>query len=143
MWKWRRKRMIRRLALTLAVAAVAAPAAQARIDENGASAGVAAVRPDDRAARFSPTGSVELIAVRPDDRAARFSPTGSVELVAVRPDDRAARFAPTGSVELVVVRPDGLDWGDVGIGAGSLFGLILVATGAAAAVRHVGRSATA
>jgi hypothetical protein len=123
MRKWRRNRMIRRLALTLAVAAVAAPAAQARVDESGASADVAAVRPDDRAARFAPTGSVEL--------------------VAVRPDDRAARFAPTGSVELVAVRPDGLDWGDVGIGAGSLFGLILVATGAAAAVRYVGRSATA
>ena|SRR5918996_1240348 len=103
MRKWRRNRMIRRLALTLAVAAVAAPAAQARVDESGASADVAAVRPD----------------------------------------DRAARFAPTGSVELVAVRPDGLDWGDVGIGAGSLFGLILVATGAAAAVRYVGRSATA
>jgi hypothetical protein len=35
-----------------------------------------------------------------------------------------------------VVTPDGFDWADAGIGAGTAVGLVLLAGGAAATVRH-------
>src|SRR5918996_878711 len=85
MQKWRRNRRIRRFVVALAVAAVLAPAAQARVDEAGASDGAAAaaaVRPDDLALRPGPTGSVAQLAMRPDDLALRpgthLQPTGDV-----------------------------------------------------------------
>jgi hypothetical protein len=95
----RRRRWLRRLAIGVSVAAFAAPAA-ARPDEGGTGVApqqTAAVRPDDRADRFTrvqPT-LVASNAVRPDDRADRFTgvrPT-LVASNAVRPDDRADRFA--------------------------------------------------
>jgi hypothetical protein len=179
---WRRNRRIRRFVLALAVAAVVAPAAQARVDEAGESYGAAAVRPDDLALRPGPTSSVEQPAPRPDDLAQRPGPTGSVQQVALRPDDLARRPGPTVSVDLVAVRPDdlalrpgthlqatggaeygqfayrralpqdygartvqvagkadGFDWSDAGIGAGSLFGALLLVSGAALLTRRVGR----
>jgi hypothetical protein len=143
-------------------AAAVRPDDRAARHSPGASSETVAVRPDDRAARFVATGSVDLVALRPDDRATRFSPTGSIELVAVRPDDRAVRpgpnFEPTIGSEYnqyayrralpqdygvrtiqVVSKPDGFDWSDAGIGAGSLFGALLLAAGAALAARHLDR----
>src|ERR671914_2223133 len=105
MRKWRRNRRIRRFVMALAVAAVMAPAAQARVDEAGASDGAAAaaaVRPDDLALRPGPTGSVAQLAMRPDDLALRPGPTGSAVQLAMRPDDLALRpgthLQPTGDV---------------------------------------------
>jgi hypothetical protein len=74
----RRRRWLRRLAIGLVFATFAAPAA-ARPDEGGArgTAGTkaAAVRPDDRANRFTGIQQTQLTgnAVRPDDRAHRFA----------------------------------------------------------------------
>ena len=162
MWQWRRNRRIRRFVVALAVAAVMAPAAQARVDEPGTSDGVAAVRPDDLALRPGPTSSVEQLALRPDDLALRPGPTVSVDLVAVRPDDLALRpgthiqatvggeyneFAYRRALPQdygvrtiqIAGRSDGFDWSDAGIGAGSLFGALLLVSGAALLTRHVGR----
>jgi hypothetical protein len=180
--------LLRRLVLGLAVAAVVAPTAQARIDEGGRgqSDQTASVRPDDKASRFSPVAIVGNVALRPDDRASRFSPVATVGDLAVRPDDKASRFSPVGTIGDLAVRPDdrasrpgpslgtaagkdysqyayrralpqdistqpvqvvskpdGFDWGDAGIGAGALFGVILLAGGATLATRHLNRTATA
>ena len=142
MRKWRRNRKIRRFVVALAVAAVMAPAAQARVDEAGASDGTAAVRPDDLALRPGPTGSVAQLAIRPDDLALRpgthLQPTGDVNYgqFAYRralPQDygvRTIQVAGTG---------DGFDWSDAGIGAGSLFGVLFLVSGAALLTRHLDR----
>jgi hypothetical protein len=77
----RRERWLRRFAIGLSLAAFASPAA-AKPDEGGAGGNgaaiaspAAAVRPDDRADRF--TGVQQTLfasnAVRPDDRANRFA----------------------------------------------------------------------
>ena len=165
MRKWRRNRRIRRFVVALAVAAVMAPAAQARVDEAGASDGAAAaaaVRPDDLALRPGPTGSVAQLAIRPDDLALRPGPIGSVAQLAMRPDDLALRpgthLQPTGDVNYgqfayrralpqdygvrtiqVAGTADGFDWSDAGIGAGSLFGVLFFVSGAALLTRHVAR----
>ena len=162
MRKWRRNRRIRRFVVAFAVAAVMAPAAQARVDEAGASDGAAAVRPDDLALRPGPTSSVAQLAIRPDDLALRPGPTGSVAQLAMRPDDLALRpgthLQPTGDVSYgqfayrralpqdygartiqVAGTADGFDWSDAGIGAGSMFGVLLLVSGAALLTRHVDR----
>ena len=145
MRKWRRNRRIRRFVVALAVAAVMAPAAQARVDEAGASDGAAAaaaVRPDDLALRPGPTGSVAQLAIRPDDLALRpgthLQPTGDVNYgqFAYRralPQDYGVRTIQ------VAGTADGFDWSDAGIGAGSLFGVLLLVSGAALLTRHVDR----
>ena len=121
-------KIIRRLALGLAVAAIAAPAAQADpwYDDSGI-AGNAAVRPDDRAVRVSPVSAPET-AVRPDDR----------------PGLRGPGAAPQDSPLQIVIRPGGFDWTDAGIGAVFALGLVLLAGGAAlVARRHRQTSAAA
>ena len=145
MRKWRRNRRIRRFVVALAVAAVMAPAAQARVDEAGASDGAAAaaaVRPDDLALRPGPTGSVVQLAMRPDDLALRpgthLQPTGDVNYgqFAYRralPQDYGVRTIQ------VAGTADSFDWSDAGIGAGSLFGVLLLVSSAALLTRHVNR----
>jgi hypothetical protein len=78
----RRRRWLRRLAIGIAFATFAAPAA-ARPDEggggsNGVEIASAPVRPDDRADRFTGTQQTQFAgnAVRPDDRADRFAVSG-------------------------------------------------------------------
>jgi hypothetical protein len=161
MWK-KNRRMIKRLALSLAAVATLAPTAQAGVDETGAvkaSGEQAIVRPDDRAERFALKHSVGQLAIRPDDRADRFSRTDAIGIghVATRPDDQALRpmLEPTtdylgrpAAVILregpkwegnkpsdVVVAGDGFDWSDAGIGAGTLFGALILAGTAVLLVR--------
>jgi hypothetical protein len=110
MWK-KNRRMIKRLAVSLAAVATLAPTAQARVDEIGATKAKgeqAVVRPDDRAERFSLTHSIGQIAIRPDDRADRFTRTDAIGIghVATRPDDRADRFTGTDGIGQVASRPD-------------------------------------
>jgi hypothetical protein len=151
MWK-KNHRMIKRLALSLAAVATLAPTAQARVDEIGTvktNGEQAIVRPDDRAERFALKHSIGQVAIRPDDRADRFTGTDAIGLVATRPDDRALRpmlepatdyLGRPAAVVLregpkwdgnkpseVVVAGDGFDWSDAGIGAGTLFGAMLLA----------------
>jgi hypothetical protein len=109
---------------------------------------VLVVRPDDRAVRVSPQPVDGTLAVRPDDRAVRVSPQPVDGTLAVRPDDRAVRFtpAPSGLVQapqLVAQPSNGFDWGDAGVGAGVLLGLMLLGLGAGLITRHGGRKALA
>jgi hypothetical protein len=198
MWK-KNRRMIKRLALSLAAAATLVPTAQARVDEIGTSVesetayptsvqpadraeqfalrhvalndsvGHLAIRPDDRADRFIRTDAIgiSLVATRPDDRADRFTGTDGIGIgqVAARPDDRALRpmlqpatdylgrpaavilaegpkWEGNKPVDKVVVSGDGFDWADAGIGAGTLFGAVLLAGAALLLVRGNGRLAS-
>lgn len=160
MWK-KNRRMIKRLAVSLAAVATLAPTAQARVDEIGATKAKgeqAVVRPDDQAERFSLTHSIGQVAIRPDDRADRFTGTDGIGQVASRPDDRALRpmlepatdwlgrpaavILPEGPkfdgsklADKVVVSGDGFDWSDAGIGAAGLFGAMLLAGAAVLLVR--------
>jgi hypothetical protein len=43
----------------------------------------------------------------------------------------------------VASKPDGFDWGDAGIGAGTLFAVVLLAAGGVLVARHLNRAATA
>jgi hypothetical protein len=152
----RRNRWIRRIALSFAFAAIAAPTAQARIaDDSGVGQGsqVTSVRPDDRAVRGVPQSTDVTAVVRPDDQAARFSPNiGSENLNLWRDpaavtgnDGLVLRRDPGAVVENPVVAvpaTDGqaFDWGDAGIGAAIMLGFLLLATGAAAAGRQSRKS---
>lgn len=83
------------------------------------------------AAGFDALGS-EIVAVRPDDRADRFTP-GMGEPAPVRPDDRAERFTPGSAAEPIAATPTattGTTWDDpLVVGA-----LVAVVAGVAAAV---------
>lgn len=83
------------------------------------------------AAGFDAFGT-EIVAVRPDDRADRFTP-GMGEPAPVRPDDRAERFTPGSAAEPIAATPTattGTTWDDpLVVGA-----LVAVVAGMAAAV---------
>ena len=153
----RRHRWIRRIALSFAFAAIAAPTAQARIaEDSGVGQGnqVTSVRPDDRAVRHGVSQSTDVTAVvRPDDRAARFSPNVGSENLNLWRDPAAVtgneglvlRRDPGAAVENPVVAvpvTDGqaFNWGDAGIGAAIMFGFLLLAMGAVAAGRQSRKS---
>jgi hypothetical protein len=189
----RRTRLLRRLVLGLAIVAVAAPVAQARIYEGGVAPSDEAVqgvptraddkvgldvwqlagvstRADDKVGLL-PSTSPRLVA-HPDNRADRTGPgfdaTVDVTLIG-HPDNRADRTGPgfegTAGAEdnhyvyrgylpsdygqpnkVIVVADstgDGFDWGDAGIGAGTLFGVVLLAAAGIVATRHLSRPATA
>ena len=116
----RRHRWIRRIALSFAFAAIAAPTAQARIaEDSGVGQGnqVTSVRPDDRAVRGVPQSTDVTVVARPDDRAVRGVPQSTDVTVVARPDDRAARFSPNvGSENLNLWRdPAAFVTGDEGL----------------------------
>ena len=124
----------RRIAVTLAAGlAAAALATPAQADPPplgqlvAQAEAVQAARPDDRAARPSPTAA----AVRPDDRAYR-GPAEAPAAAPLHPDDRAYRVSPE-AVPALPAAADGFDWTDAGIGAAGAFALVLVALGASAA----------
>jgi hypothetical protein len=95
MWIRRHRRHVRRAALALAVAAIAAPGAQAYVANEGANSTTQAhSRPDDRG-------------VRVGGPAATVQPVGAIE--------RRTYYRP---VPNVAATSDGsIGWGDVGIGA--------------------------
>jgi hypothetical protein len=125
------------------------------------------VHADDKVG-LQPSTSPSLVA-HPDNRAERFGPgfegAGSDVTLVGHPDNRADRTGPgyegTGGAEYayrgmlpsdygqpnVIVAVDrtgdGFDWGDAGIGAGTLFGIVLLAGGALVLTRHLSRPATA
>ncbi|MGH7357344.1 MAG: hypothetical protein ACREJR_00860 [Candidatus Rokuibacteriota bacterium] len=152
----RRKRILRRLVLGLAVAAIVAPAAQARPDEGRATQGKAAgpaavIRGDDKVIVTGGDGSGALIhgddkvlvprggapaTLIHDDKVIVPRP-GDYTLAGYRralPDDYGLRAV----VPVEAVRgPSSFDWGDALAGAGAAFGLMLLIGGAALATRHV------
>jgi hypothetical protein len=125
-------------------AALLAPVAQARPDDQagargpGAIAstqGSAATHPDSRGDGARGPGAGEQTAIRPDDRAgargpgAVASPEGSI---VNHPDNRAGARGP-GAVPTVGFQPgaNGFDWGDALIGGLGGAGLALLLTGSA------------
>ena len=128
MRKARNTRILRRLALGLAVAAFVVPAAQARVDDPGATSGGAVViHGDDKV--ISPRSDTVSIG---DDKVIVPVP-GSYSVTSYRralPEDYPA--AP-----VVAVRtPGSFDWGDALVGALGAFTLVLLASGLALGVRH-------
>ena len=157
----RKNWLLRRLVLGLAVAAIVAPAAQARVDEGGTaqsdggngvfiqgddrmlaheSLGVP-VRADDKVLAPDNGG----VAVRGDDKVMLPYSDG----IPVRADDKVLAPDNTGGhpagrqVPIAATGTGGdFNWGDGLIGAAAALGLALLAFGAARATRHVNRPAT-
>jgi hypothetical protein len=133
----RRNWIIKRIALGLAVAAVAAPAAQAKVDEgpsvqqtrNVASInyGMPRAMPSDYAINRGDQIEVVRSQTRTD---------GSDHIEFVRAQPRSV-----GQPEIVAA--PGFNWGDAGIGAGLALALVLLAGGGALVTRSSGRTQTA
>jgi len=153
----RRIRLFRRLVLGLAVAALVAPAAQARIsDADTGVLGGAAARPADEADGFVLRRSRPAVVVHGEDKA-DLPAAGYVPFVSDFPRTapgpggdttivgyRRALPQDYGVVRVQVARgPSGFDWGDAFIGAGGALTLLLLAGGATLATRHIARPAAA
>ena len=147
-----KQRMLRRIALAFAVAAVAAPTAQAVPLEPGATKAeyIPFVTDFPRGtieqSDFNP-GAVQMPRVTPSDYAAY---RDRAELVRLQ-DRTGIDLRGSDGVENIRVEPRGLDkpvlvsdtssfnWGDAGIGAGLAFAAMLLAGAAALSVRQHGR----
>lgn len=166
MRKARRIRIARGLALGLALTALVAPAAQARVDEAGAQGGALVIQGDDKVIVSTDGGTTAVI--RGDDKVMAPSTGGATVLVhgddkVIHPtgrilvgviDTTPATYSasgyrralpedyPTGSVT-VSGSPRTFDWGDAAIGAGGAFALLLLAGALAFGVRHRPRPAAA
>ena len=162
----RKNWFIKRIALGLAIAAVAAPVAQARIDEgssveaNGYQAFVTDF-PSVPSGQFA-KGIVnsDYPSLKPTVVASAYGmPRATPMDYAINRGDQieVVRALPSGSpsdkIEFVRTQPRsigepqvvaaGFDWKDAGIGAGLALALVLLGAGAALASRHVGRAQTA
>jgi hypothetical protein len=144
-----RRRLTRSAALGLAVAALAAPAAGAQQDlrspdTRDAAEGYAPPPPSSIA---TPAGSEYQDLRSPDARdAARLADTPTQDLRSPDARDAADGRGSFNSPEVTVVKitqpspatssGGGLDWGDAGIGAAGLLGLILIGLGGTLAILH-------
>jgi hypothetical protein len=140
---------IKRIALGLAIAAVAAPVAQAKVDEGSSvqANGYQAFATDfpsyanvvDASDYGMPRPTATDYAISRGDliEVVRSTPNGT-------PSDKIefVRSQPRSIGEPQVVSA-GFDWKDAGIGAGLALALVLLGGGAALASRHVGRAQTA
>jgi hypothetical protein len=145
----RRNWFIKRIALGLAIAAVAAPVAQAKVDEGSSvqANGYQAFATDfpsyanvvDASDYGMPRPTATDYAISRGDliEVVRSTPNGT-------PSDKIefVRSQPRSIGEPQVVSA-GFDWKDAGIGAGLALALVLLGLGAALASRHVGRAQTA
>jgi hypothetical protein len=140
----RNSRILRRLVLGLAVAAIVAPAAQARPDEGTVTQGKAndpgaVIRGDDKKIVSLDDGSGALI--NGDDKV--IVPwTGEYYAFAdyyrqAYAQDVLAGKVLAGNDKAIVPAPSTFDWGDALVGAGAAFGLMLLLGGAALGTRHV------
>jgi len=162
----RKNWFIKRIALGLAIAAFAAPVAQARIDEgssvqaNGYQA-FATDFPSVPSGQFA-KGIVnsDYPSLKPTVVASAYGmPRATPMDYAINRGDQIeiVRALPSGSpsdkIEFVRTQPRsigepqvvaaGFDWSDGAIGAGLALGLVLLGWGAALATRHAGRAQTA
>jgi hypothetical protein len=147
MWKRRRTWFLRRLAVGLALAAMVAPAAQAYPDP-GPQPGLRAqgtvcvpkwgcratgpIRPDDRATR----------GVQSTDGQPQVGPRSWPGVDPTSAQDFRQYSGGAAPVVATSAKSD-IDWGDIGIGAGLAFALMLLAAGAVVGTRHRHGSATA
>ena len=155
----RRNWFIKRVALGLAIAAVAAPVAQARVDEGSSVQSNrvnASVKPipyrwpssaDDRS--WTDPGIVWTASgYRPFVSDFPHSNPDQIEVVRAQP-----RATPSDKIEFVRTQPRsigepqvvaaGFDWKDAGIGAGLVLALVLLGGGAALVSRRIGHAQTA
>jgi hypothetical protein len=146
----RRNWFIKRIALGLAIAAFAAPVAQAKIDEgsssgqsNGYQAFVTDFPPSTQTVNASDYGMPRAL---PTDYA--LASGDQIEVVRGLPHGTSSdriefvRTQPRSISEPQVIAA-GFDWKDAGIGAGLVLALVLLGGGAALASRHVGRAQAA
>ena len=143
----RKNWFIKRFALGLAIAAIAAPVAQAKVDEgssvqangylafatdfpspqvNASDYGMPRAMPVDYAVNRG--DQIEVVRALPSG-----SPSDKIEFVRTQPRS-------IGEPQVVAA---GFDWNDAAIGAGLALALVLLGVGAALASRHVGRAQTA
>jgi hypothetical protein len=158
MRKERRIRILRRFVIGLAVAAVVAPAAQARVDElggaKGSNAGSPVLQGDDKV--ILPAGGSSTVLIHGDDKVIAPAPGDSTVLI--HGDDKVIAPAPGDSTVLIhgddkviapqtgdytLASPSTFDWGDAFVGAGVVFALMLLAGGAALGTRRRARPAAA
>lgn len=146
----RRNWIIKRIALGLAVAAVAAPAAQAQLDEGSSLKGESyqAFVTDFPSLKTSvKVGEYGMPRAMPSDYAATRG--DQIEVIRSQPrnvsSDRIefVRTQPRSVGQPQLVAAPGFDWGDAGVGAGIALALVLLAGGATVATRHTGRAQTA
>jgi hypothetical protein len=145
----RRNWFIKRIALGLAIAAVAAPVAQAKVDEGSS---VQANGYQAFATDFPSNANVvdasDYGMPRPTAMDYAISRGDLIEVVRSTPNGTSSdkiefvRTQPRSIGEPQVVSA-GFDWKDAGIGAGLALALVLLGGGAALASRHVGRVETA
>jgi hypothetical protein len=143
----RRNWLIKRVALGLAIAAFAAPVAQAKVDEGSSvqANGYQAFVTDFPASQVN-ASDYGMPRAMPVDYA--LSSGDQIEVVRALPNGTSSD-----KIEFVRTQPRsidepqavgaGFDWKDAGIGAGLALALVLLGIGAALASRHVGRAQTA
>ena len=166
----RRNWLVKRIALGLAIAAFAAPVAQAKIDEGSSvqAKGYQAFVTDFPSSSAVSTSSnqIELVRVEQPRSTGDSVVAADYGMPRALPADYAlasgdqievVRALPQGSssdkIEFVRTQPRsiggpqvvaaGFDWNDAAIGAGLAIGLVLLGWGAALAARHLGRPQTA
>lgn len=168
----RKNWLIKRIAVGLAVAAFAAPVAQAQLDEGSVSGTQSVNAGDYGMPRALPSDyaqlrgdKIELVRslgrstesdvvaadygmprAMPNDYA--FASGDQIEVVRAQP-----KATSSDNIEFVRTQPRSIggpqvvaasfDWKDAGVGAGLALGLVLLGWGAALATRHLGRPQTA
>ena len=142
----RRNWLVKRIALGLAVAAFAAPVAQAQLDEGSAveANGYQAFATDFPSSQVN-ASAYGMPRAMPVDYA--INRGDQIELVRALPQGASSdkiefvRTQPRSIGEPQVVAA-GFDWNDAATGAGIALGLMLLGWGAALATRHLGRTQT-
>jgi hypothetical protein len=153
----RRNWLIKRIALGLAIAAFAAPVAQASVDEGipGQPNSPAEMQAGDYEPFLTDFPSYANVVDASDYGMPR--PTATDYAISRGDLIEVVRSTPSGSpsdkIEFVRTQPRsigepqvvsaGFDWKDAGIGAGLALALVLLGVGAALASRHIGRAQTA
>ena len=148
-----KSRFVGRLALGLAVCAVAAPVAQARVDGSTDWSGTGMSENVSRSITTYPDAVADDAAksygllVQQNGSVESITDHAFVRTIAVYPDSVAAEaarsYGPLDAAPALVSNPEGFDWGDAGIGAGFAFVLVLLGAGASVATRRISRAATA
>ena len=144
----RRNWLIKRIALGLAVAAVAVPVAQAKVDE-GQSQGQSytAFVSDFPKTDQVKDGQYGMPRALPNDYA--LSNGDLIETVRAQPKSVGSdhiefvRTQPRSVGQPEIIAAPGFDWGDAGIGAGLALAFVLLLGGATLATRHAGHGQTA
>jgi hypothetical protein len=141
----RRNWFIKRIALGLAVVAITAPVAQAKVGEQA----WPGVNPSDAAVTSVKSTDHRMLRPSPHDPALASGDHGSA-VNAHKPHrlgGALAREDSQASWSLIALGDqrsrNGFDWGAAGFGAGLALALVLLGGGAALATRHMGRAQTA